>query len=232
MDPVMAITPSDSGTRNPDRGALTRAGDHASPGPADELTVVDPDNPVYQRASARGPALVVLGIAVLIVVLGGVGSVLFSSTGKASTTPRSVTLPGGSVVQLTPATTALKSIVSVGQPPADIMKALAVPVDSPVTRTVNADQGVSQFDRTVYFTSGLTGSQLVDLYRTLLPLLGWQVTFHGAGASIQSQDTEVLAKKASNDTFYWEVGVVVSPATSAGTTPFSLEVLEVPDDNT
>ena len=43
--------------------------------------------------------------------------------------------------------------------------------------------------------------------------------------------TEVLVKKGSGDSFYWEVGAAVSPTTSAGTTPFSLELFELPDDN-
>lgn len=232
----MVATPSESRTLQPDHGA--GPGDGAGPdgdgtdgdGPGDGLTVVDPVNPSYQRASARGPALIVLGIAVFIVVVGVVGSVAFSSGGGTPTTRRTITLPDGSVVPLVPATTAMKSIVSGGQPPADIIRALAVPADSPVTRTVNNAQGAGQFDSTVSFTSGLTTDEVASLYRTLLPTLGWQVIFHGAGASVQAQDTEVLAKKASTDSFYWEVGVVVSPTTTAGTTPFSIEVFQVSDD--
>ena len=41
----------------------------------------------------------------------------------------------------------------------------------------------------------------------------------------------VLVKKGSGDSFYWEVGATVSPTTSAGTTTFSLELFELPDDN-
>jgi hypothetical protein len=230
----MVSTPSDPGTLRSDRpgpGVPPGNDDHAAYRREDELTVVDPVNPTYQRASAKGPALIVLGIAVFIVVVGVVGSILVTSGGGSTSSLRSITLPGGSVVPLVPATTALKSIVSAGQPPADIIGALAVPSDSPVTHTVDSDDGVSQFDRTVSFTSGMTSDEVVSLYRALLPKLGWQVIFHGAGASTQSQDTEVLAKKASTDSFYWEVGVVVSPTTTAGTTPFSLEVFQVSDDN-
>ena len=100
-----------------------------------------------------------------------------------------------------------------------------------LTGTVDIDGGVGQFDHKVGFRTGLVQGQVVALYRTLLPKLGWKVTYTGSGASTEAQDTEVLARKGSNDSFYWEVGVVVSPTTSAGITPFSVEVLESPDQD-
>ncbi len=187
-------------------------------------------DPLFQPASARGPALIVLGIAVFIVVVGVVGSALTSDS-TAIPSVRSVSTPGGTVVQLTPGLQALRPIVTAGDPPADIIGALSVPTDSPATGHTNIDQGVGQFDRAVQFRSGLSSDQVVDVYRTLLPELGWKVIYVGSGASRLANGTEVLAKKASSDSFYWEVGVVVSPTTSAGSTPFSLEVFELPDDS-
>lgn len=191
---------------------------------------VDPDHRTYQPMSVKGPALVVLGIAVFIVVVGTVASALDSGS-TPTLSLRSITIPDGTVVHLTPATAAMRSIVGAGQPPADVLGKMAVPSGSPVVRTVNTDQGAGQFDRTVYFTTGLSSDQVVDAYRTLLPKLGWNVVYVGSGARRGGQGTEVLAKRASGDGFYWEVGAVVSPTTSAGSTPFSLEMLELPDDN-
>ncbi len=179
--------------------------------------------------SAKGPALIVLGLALFIVVVGIVGSTVFS--GNAPTvTVRSVTLANGTVVHLSPATTAMRSIISAGQPPADVLGNLAVPTDSKVVRTLNIDQNASQFDRTVYLTSELSSGEVVDAYRALLPKLGWSTTYVGSGASRQSQQNEVLAKHGSGDGYYWEVGVVVSPTTSTGLTPYSVELFEIPDD--
>ena len=90
---------------------------------------------------------------------------------------------------------------------------------------------MSQFDRTVSFTSLLGASQVVEVYRTLLPQLGWQLLYVGSAPQKGAGSTEVLAKHGSGDGYYWEVGVVVSPTTSAGVTPFSMELYEVPDDN-
>jgi len=189
---------------------------------------VDPDHRLFQPVSTRGPALIVLGIAVFIVVLGTVASVL-ASNGRAPTTRATVTIAGNTVVPMTPATTALKSVIAAGQPPADILGALSVPAASTVVRSVDSDQGTSQYDRTVYFTTGLTGPQVVQVFTKSLPSSGWKVIYHGDGALQDADQTEVLGKRGSGDGFYWEVGVVVSPATSAGITPYSVEVFELPD---
>jgi hypothetical protein len=179
-----------------------------------------------------GPALIVLGIAVVIVVVGLVGSaIVTNTTGKASPTSiHRVTLPDGTSIPLTAGATALHAMVGQGQPPADILDNLAVPSGSRATTTLNNAQAVGQFDTTVSFATSWAGGEVVDTYKALLPKLGWQVTYDGPGLGHDNTGTEVLAKRGSADGYDWEVGVVVSPTTVAGTTPFSVEVLELSDD--
>ncbi len=200
------------------------------PESAEGVGAPEPTAPLFQPVSTRGPALIVLGIAVGIVTIGIVASALISGNAPLLAV-RQVTLADGSTVALTPATSALHSIVGDGQPPADILGNLAVPTGSRLSGTINSDQGVSQFDRTVSFSTLLGASQVVDVYRTFLPRLGWQVLYSGSAPQKGAGSTEVLAKHGSGDGYYWEVGVVVSPTTSAGVTPFSVELYEVPDDN-
>ncbi len=191
---------------------------------------VGPDEPRGRPPSVRGPALIVLAIAVFIVVAGVVASAIGSGNGP-TTTLSSITV-AGNTVRLTPARVAMRAIVSASEPPADIIGNLSVPTGSPVTHVVNIDQGQGQFDRTVGFTTRLASDQVVELYRTLLPRLGWRVIYAGPGAGrAGGQGTEVLGKLGSGDGFYWEVGVVASPTTSTGTTPFSIELFELADDN-
>jgi hypothetical protein len=180
--------------------------------------------------SLKAPVLAVLGIAVLIVVVGVVASALVSG-GNTTLSIHQVTIADGTSVPLTPAATAMKSIVSAGQPPSDILGNLAVPSGSALTRSVDSDQGAGQYDRTVTFRTGLTADQVADVYRTLLPRLGWTVTDRGSPATGTSTGTVILFKRASGDSFYWNLGATVSPTTSAGTTTFSLELYELPDDN-
>jgi hypothetical protein len=210
-------------------GSSQGADNGATRSPSGGATAVDPDRRTYQPLSIR-PALVVLGIAVFIVVLGTVASGLITgnSPNKAVS---SVTIAGGIGVRLTPATTAMKSIVGQGQPPADILGNLAVPVGSTVVRTVNSDGGVAQFDRTVHFTTGLSMNEVVDAFHAIFPKLGWKIIYTGNRAQLTADETEVLAKQGSNDGFYWETGVVISPTTSAGVTPYSVELYELPDDD-
>jgi hypothetical protein len=198
--------------------------DQELPG-ADE---VDPEHRLYQPVSARGPALIVLGIAVFIVVTGLVASAISSGNSGTSPAASTVTVSGGTVVHLTPANQAMKSIFSGGQPPADIVNDLAVPTGAKVLQTVSNDGGVSQFDRTVNFDSDLSSNEIIATYQALFPKMGWKVLSAGP---YRQDATLVLGKKASNDSFYWEAGVVVSPTTSAGTTPFSVEVFETSDDD-
>jgi hypothetical protein len=196
--------------------------------PADDA--FDPEHRLYEPMSLKVPVLVVLGLAVLIVVVGVVASALVSGSNTTLSIHR-ITLPDGTSVPLTPAATAMSSIVSAGEPPSDILGNLAVPSGSMRTRSVNSDQGGGQFDRTVSFRTGLTADQVGDLYRTLLPRLGWTVLDRGSPATGTSTGTVILFKRPSGDSFYWEVGATVSPTTSAGTTIFSLELFELPDDN-
>jgi hypothetical protein len=193
---------------------------------SDEVQAVDPDHRLYEPVSSRRPALIVLALAVLILVLGIIGSVV--ATGTSSPTTQSTVRIDGKVVALTPATSALASIAGGGQPPTDIISKLAVPANSTFVHMQNSDQGVSQFDRTVFFTTHLSQSQVIDTFRAALPRLGWNVIYHGPQTG--GTGTEVLAKRGSSDGFYWETGVVVSPTTSAGTTPYSVEVFELSDD--
>jgi len=185
------------------------------------------DRPTFTPAT-RGPALIVLGIAVFILIAGAVASVLVSS-GHPTLHLTSITIADGTVVHLTPGRTALAPIVD-SQPPPDILANLAVPAGSHRTGWVNSDQGATRYDRWASFTTGLASDQVVSFYRTLLPRLGWKITYEGPSSSgvpgAAAGATELLASRGSNDGYYWEVGAVVSPSTSSGATAFTLVLYE------
>lgn len=211
-----------------DGGADTSAGEGGAGGGGGELP--DPDHRTYQRLSLRGPAFIVLGIAVFILVGGVVASALATS-GSSRLPIDSVTLTDGTVVRLTPATTALKPVIS-SEPPADILGSLAVPVGSTQRSFTNTDHNETQYDRSVSFTSGLSSDQVISFFQTLLPRLGWKVTASAPDTAATTSGTiEILATKGSSDGFYWEVGAVVSPSTADGVTPFTVELFEQPDQD-
>jgi hypothetical protein len=214
-------TPAQAPPDRPDASsdALTDA-----PSQEEDLSV-DPENRSYQRMSLRGPAIIVVGIAAFILVGGILATILTSGASNPVLSLTSIRIPDGTVVKLTPATTALKPIIS-SEPPADILSALAVPVGCVTRGSINTDQGLTQYDRSVSFTTGLSSDQVVDFYRTLLPRLGWTVIYQGQGTAQGVSGTEVLARRGSGDGYYWEVGAIVPPASASGVTPFTLVVLE------
>ncbi len=191
-----------------------------------------PPVPRFEPMSVRGPALIVLGLAVFILLGGTLAAALTSTTPAPAAHVASVTLSDGTQVTFSPASTRLRSIVASGQPPADILSSLGVATTSTVVGTVDGDQGTSQFDRTVNLHTGaLAQSQIAEAYRLMVKANGWDVIYQGNAPQGVAGSTEVLAKKGSSDGFYWEIGVVVSPTTATGSTSYSIEVFETPDGN-
>jgi hypothetical protein len=189
--------------------------------------------PAYQpvaRLSFKSPAVIVLAIA-LVILIGGVTASVLATGGSNTLKIQSVTLSDGTVVHLEPGTQALKPIVGNGDPPGDILAAVAVPTGARITGSLNTDQNTTQFDRTVNFTSTLPAFKVQDFYQVLFKQLGWKL-IGNAPDSFEAGSTQLLAEKGSNDGFYWEAGVVISPTTSAGVTPFTFRLFEVPDPGT
>ena len=186
--------------------------------------------PSYEPMSVKGPAMIVLGLAVVI-LLGGVAAAALSSGSNPTFTIRHVTLADGTQVELVPAAVKLHAIVNNEEPPADIIGNLGVPRESVVHGVINSDQHTAQFDRTVDLTSQLAQPQVVEAYRRMVTAVGWKVIYQGAAPQGPAGADEILATKGSADGFYWEVGIVVSPTTAAGSTPYSVEVFETPDGN-
>ena len=186
--------------------------------------------PAYEpvsRLSLRSPAVIVLAIA-LVIFIGGITASALVTGSSPTLTLQSVTLADGTVVHLVPAVQALKPIEDGSDPPMDILAALAVPAGAKTTGSLNTDQNQIQFDRTVDFTSTLSADQVQNFYQVIYKRLGWALVGNGPD-SYQTGSNQVLGKKGSNDGYYWEVGVVVSPTTSGGVTPFTLRLFEVQD---
>jgi hypothetical protein len=184
----------------------------------------------YEPMSVRTPALIVLGLAVVILLGGVVGGILTGGSTPTFHVPQ-VTLTDGTHIAVSPATDRLRAIEANGEPPADILGNLGVLTNSKVDGTVNSDQNAAQFDRTVDLTSRLSQDQVAEAYQRVLKASGWNVIFQGPAPQGAAGTTEVLARRGSGDGFYWEVGVVVSPTAPTGSTPYSIEVFETPDGN-
>ena len=166
--------------------------------------------PSYEPMSVRTPALIVLGLAVVI-LLGGVVAGALTTGSTPSFGVKYVVLSDGTRVPVSPATDRLHAIEANGEPPADVLGNLGVLTSSTVTGVLNSDQnaGPVRPDRPPHQPArpGPGGRGLP----TPAEAPGWNVIYDGPAPQGAAGTTEVLAKHGSGDGFYWEVGVVGLP---------------------
>lgn len=199
----------------------------ATPGVASEAerVMARPSRPA--GPSVR-PALIVLGIAVVLVLLFGIGAAV---TGSPSPAPHASPVHGISL-RAEPAAAGLRPIELPGTPPSDVLGSLILPKGAVARSSVKWD-GSTQYSATMRFDVGASQGAVIGFYRAELEARGWSIQDVGP-ARAQPGATEVLAQRPSADGWYWEAGVVVSPSTfgvhaASETTRFTLELYEMPD---
>lgn len=205
-------------TRSRDEGT---AGDTAG-----GLFASAPSLGVRQAMPKRGPALVVIGIVALI-SLGGAAMALSGTHASPKTRP-ALTRGGHGALRAEAAGVLLGPIERGGEPPADVIDRLVVPKGSRRTSLQCATSVIDLYDCAVHLSSPGAPPAVLSFFEHELPRLGW------AKLSITPTDrglgTEVLDQVASNDGYYWEVGVFVDPLSSPTpgvTGPASAVVLRV-----
>jgi len=198
--------------------------------------VPEPLRPPTPGGISMRPAMVVLGLAACILAVFVTIGILSSQSptpvrngGRPSSVP-------GIALQARPAGAALSPIVRTGQPPANILNAVFVPVGSvPVSHRDLAAQA-PQFDSQVVFRSDDSQAALLAFYAADMRLQGWQVFDRGPAAN-HPGSLEVLGKLAGTDGYYWEMGAVIAPTTfrpggpPRGQTDFTLRILQVGDSD-
>jgi hypothetical protein len=168
--------------------------------------------PPVRSGPGLRPALIVLGIAVVLVVGFSIGELL--SGGPAKPGPAAPSVPTkvkGTSLLAVSGRAALRPIEGPGEPPGNILRAVALP-DGACRVSAEPDDGGGQYDAQVQFSMPASQGSVIDFYRAEVPALGWQV-FSTGSAFDRPGSVEVLAKKAGDDGWYWEMGVVVSPTT-------------------
>ncbi len=190
--------------------------------------------PTPGRTSTR-PAMVVLGLAVVIVAtfvtLGLVSSHPAPSLHSGS---RSSAVPG-STLRAEAATTVLTPILTPGQPPINVVNAVVVPVG--VVREGHRDDsaGSGQFDAQVAVRSDASQAALLAFFASEMPRQGWRIFDRGPAAHDPGA-TEILGRLAGSDGYYWQMGAIVDATTfppggpPRGETDFTVRLLQQSDD--
>lgn len=188
------------------------------------------------RQVSRKPALVAVGLAGLVGV-GGFAWAAATSHPGSSAPPSASSHLAGVHLGAVPATHALQAITRGGEPPSDIAGALVVPASTRRTGS-HCGSAINLYDCTVDLRVRAKPDAVVAFYRAELRHRGWSIL---AVDATTGKGTVVYAQHASNDGYYWEVGVGVDPATpsitpalsgsgeSAPTSTVSLRVLEKGD---
>ncbi|HEX3946115.1 MAG TPA: hypothetical protein VHW47_00340 [Acidimicrobiales bacterium] len=202
-------------------------------GERDRAAAGTPPLPPVRRSPGLRPALLVVGIAVVLVLAFGLAAAF---TGQSTTHPPSdkpAKVAGTSLLAV-PAGSALRSIEQPGTPPENIVNAITVPEGTQTTAHADNTTSAGQYDEQVDLRVPASQAAVVAFYRAELATRGWK-TINVGTATDQPGTTQVLAQAAGDDGWYWEIGALVSPTVFGGTggqsTPFTIRLFQVPDEN-
>ena len=160
------------------------------------------------------PAMVVLGLAVIIV---GVLVLIGFLTPQAPAPPRqstvSATVPSGVPSHARPAGL-LSPIVVAGAPPTNVRDAVILPDGS--VRVAYQDNTPGAGTRRPGPSAPVTQAAALGFFASAMKVQGWQV-FDQGPATNHPGAFEVLGKLAGSDGYFWEMGAIVPPTSfSAG----------------
>jgi hypothetical protein len=187
--------------------------------------------------------MVVLGVAALILLVFAISAAVTNGGNPARLPPRAdtpVSVPGTSLRAI-PGAHDLRSIEQGGEPPANIMRAVSVPLGAVVVSTQNNSAGSGQYDQQVVLSVHASQLAVFNFFTAELPRWKWQV-FSTGPASNSPGTVEVLGKLAGDDGWYWEMGALVSPTTfttqslggtskaAPDTTRFTIRLFQVADE--
>jgi hypothetical protein len=178
----------------------------------------------------------VLGIALVVLLAGGIGAALTSSGSAAPGPVRSLPTAKGATITAVPGRPILAPIVTAGSPPDDILDAIALPKGVTVKPGSATDNGVGLYDHSLSFEVGVSEQRVIDFFRAELPAFKWEIVSQGPpphGAA----GLRIVAQHPSSDGYEWEIGVTVAPTTfgsgsggASDTTAFTLRMFAVTDD--
>jgi hypothetical protein len=187
-----------------------------------------PGTPPYvRRTPSAKPALIVVGIAALLLLLFGIAGVL----GKGTAPPPKPHKVAGAGLRAMPAASVMAAVLLPDTPPPDILGALVVPRGSITAKKPTKWNGATQFTATVHLKVAASQAQVITFFTAELKARTWSVLSTGP-AGHQAGAIQLLAQKGSSDSWYWEVGITADATTFVNggrtdLTAYSVELFEV-----
>jgi len=210
--------------------------------PPDHAAPPGGGSPAFPGASLRPPgpsvrpALIVLGIAALVLLMGVIGAALTSSGSALPTKVRSLaTAPGAGMTAMEGAGL-LAPIATGGEPPADILDAVALPKGTTVTTGSATNNGIGLYDRSLSFSLPVSEQAVITFFRVELKALKWQIVSQGPPPG-GTPGYRIVGQHPSSDGYEWEIGVTVAPTTfgsassaTTDTTSYTVRLFAVTGD--
>jgi hypothetical protein len=223
------------------RGAATTAVDARSKGHGHNGSPngngADAAEPVARRrppGPSTKPALIVVGLTVLLFLVGVGLELLSGSQSRPTASPTKIATARGAGLHAVPARPLLKAIITTGQPPDDLLNALALPKGATPTASSAINRGVESYDRSLQFGVAATQQEVITFFRAQLPAQHWTRLSQGPTGSAGTQYL-ILEQHPASDGNEWDIGVTVSPtffgAQASGTTSFTLRLFSVSDQD-
>jgi hypothetical protein len=190
----------------------------------------------------------VVGLTVLIFLVGVGLELLSGNQSRPTPTPTKIATAPGAVLHAVPARPLLKSIIAAGEPPDDLLNALALPRGATPQPSSAINRGVELYDRSLQFEVTATQQDVISFFRAQLPAQHWQRLSQGPTGTAGTQYL-ILEQHPASDGHEWDLGVTVSPTffgaqappagaattgssvPSTGTTSFTLRLFSVSDQD-
>jgi hypothetical protein len=195
-----------------------------------------PQRPAAPGGISMRPAMVVLGLAVLILVVFVTIGIVTSQSPQPAKRASAPSAVSGTSLQAESATHLLSPIAIGGEPPQNIVNSVSVPVGSVRLSHQNNAAGSGQYDAQVTFRSDSSQAALLSFFAADMKQQGWQVFDKGPAADDPGA-LEVLGKLAGTDGYYWEMGATIAATTFGpgapphGWTHFTVRLFQQSDES-
>ncbi|MGH9066333.1 MAG: hypothetical protein ACRD0J_02235 [Acidimicrobiales bacterium] len=143
------------------------------------------------------------GIAAVVAAVVAAAVAFAVLTGRSAGAPTPTSAYGKVQLPVKSAAAGFAPLNTAGLAPADVLGAIPIPSDARVSRRTTNDHFRGTFDRSVTYTSGLDQTVVHHFFLAALAHRQWRVL---------DTTNPILARHASSDGYYWEVGVTLSPA--------------------
>ncbi len=163
------------------------------------------NNAVGFRQPKPGPALIILALAILITVGGG----LLALAGSGQSSKNSVILGKLKGEQLVgeSANFVIAKIKQNQQPPTDVTSHIVIPAGSAV-KSFKKSNDLSLFNANVTLSIPDSPKQVEQFFRLELAHDGWSLP--SVDAPSTGSGVELLATIPSSDSFYWGIGILIT----------------------